>query len=476
MKKLGRVDEVLAELREAIRRAPDNAIAHYRLGNFLRDQGKLDEAVASYREAVRLKPVDGSALCTLGLVLHAQGKTDEAATAIRQGLRLNPSLAISFADLVVVLGESETLVAIANAARKAVEQKPDDPSLRHRLALAQIRSGDREGYRQTRVSTIERLGRSENALIGEAARACLLAPEAGDDLSVPRRLAEFAARREPRSGWMQYVLGLAYYRTDDFDRAIQSLEQSIKVDGGWTGSPLNWPVLAMAHHRLGHEREARAWLEKARTARGDRARAIVPAAVAVPHDREEFQILLRQAEELIEGKTTDPAARLRSVLRGEESAGDAGETAGLAYAASDVARYATSARFFAEAFALDPTLAEVPRAGNRYKAACAAALAAAGRGKDEPPPDEPARSKLRRQALDWLKAELESWRKPLESGPPESRPGIIEYLKRWRQNGDLATLREPEALAKLPEAERDDWQALWEEVQALLERAQGPKP
>ena len=70
----------------------------------------------------------------------------------------------------------------------------------------------------------------------------------------------------PRSPWMQYVLGLAYYRTGEFDRAIQSLEQSIKVDGGWTGSPLNWPVLAMAHHRLGHEREARAWLGKARTA------------------------------------------------------------------------------------------------------------------------------------------------------------------------------------------------------------------
>ena len=54
LKKLGRGDEALAEFREAIRLKPDDAAAHYSLGNLLRDQGKLDEAVASYREAVRL--------------------------------------------------------------------------------------------------------------------------------------------------------------------------------------------------------------------------------------------------------------------------------------------------------------------------------------------------------------------------------------------------------------------------------------
>ena len=148
----------------------------------------------------------------------------------------------------------------------------------------------------------------------------------------------------------------------------------------------------------------------------------------------------------------------------------------MAYAAADRAMYAASARFFAAAFASDPKLAELPRAGNRYNAARAATLASAGQGKDRPPPDQPARSVLRRQALNWLKAELDSWRKPLESGPPESRPGIIACLKRARLDRDLATIRDPEALAKLPEAERNDWQVYWEEVQTLLERAQAPKP
>ena len=266
--------------------------------------------------------------------------------------------------------------------------------------------------------------------------------------------------------------GLAFYRTGEFERAVASFNESGKVDPRWDATTLNWPVLAMAHHRLGHGKEAREWLAKARDARGDRSRDIPAATSRSPwHDREEFSILLREAEELIDGQSTDPAVRLAAVLRGEVPAGDPAQTAGLAYAAADRAMYAASARFFAEAFATDPKLAENPRAGNRYRAACVAVRAAAGQGKDNPMPDDPARSELRRQALDWLKAELDRWRKPLESGPPESRPGLIESLKRWRQDGNLATVRDRVALARLSEAERKDWQAFWAEVDALIAKA-----
>ncbi len=240
---------------------------------------------------------------------------------------------------------------------------------------------------------------------------------------------------------------------------------------------MNWPVLAMAHHRLGHGTEAREWLARARNARGDRSRGIPAATSRSPwHDREEFSILLREAEELIDGKSTDPAVRLAAVLRGEESAGDAAQTAGLAYAAADGAMYATSARFFAEAFAAEPKLAEMPKAANRYNAARAAALAAAGKGKDQPPPVDAARTMLRGQALAWLQAERGIWANLLEAGPPQSRPAVVQTLQHWRRDAALATVRDAEALAKLPEAERKEWQALWSDVDALLKRAEGKAP
>jgi hypothetical protein len=107
---------------------------------------------------------------------------------------------------------------------------------------------------------------------------------------------------------------------------------------------------------------------------------------------------------------------------------------------------------------------------------CAASLAADGQGKDDPPPDEVARAKLREQALGWLKAELAAWTKLLESDPHQARPVIAQTLKHWKVDTDLAGIRDADALAKLPEVERKDWQALWAEVDALLARAGAGKP
>jgi tetratricopeptide (TPR) repeat protein len=75
----------------------------------------------------------------------------------------------------------------------------------------------------------------------------------------------------------------------------------------------------------------------------------------------------------------------------------------LAQLAYDLKKFALASRLFAEALAIDPNLGDHRQAQYRYKAARAAALAAAGKGEDEPPLDDPAKAKLRRQALDWLK-------------------------------------------------------------------------
>jgi hypothetical protein len=40
----------------------------------------------------------------------------------------------------------------------------------------------------------------------------------------------------------------------------------------------------------------------------------------------------------------------------------------------------------------------------------------------------------------------------------------------WRYDTDLAGLREPGALEKLSAEEREEWLALWREVEALLSR------
>jgi hypothetical protein len=44
-------------------------------------------------------------------------------------------------------------------------------------------------------------------------------------------------------------------------------------------------------------------------------------------------------------------------------------------------------------------------------------------------------------------------------------------LTHWKCDLDLATIREPEELAKLPEDERAAFAALWNELDQLLDRA-----
>ncbi len=152
------------------------------------------------------------------------------------------------------------------------------------------------------------------------------------------------------------------------------------------------------------------------------------------------------------------------------------ERLGLAQMSYDKKRFSAAARVWSEALEADPKLGEDRRAPHRYNAACAAALAAAGKGVDEPPPDEAAKARLRGQALGWLQAELAAWSRMLETGPAQVRPAIAQALDHWQYDPDLEGIREAQALAKLPEAERKEWQSLWATYASLLERTRGKTP
>ena len=72
----------------------------------------------------------------------------------------------------------------------------------------------------------------------------------------------------------------------------------------------------------------------------------------------------------------------------------------------DHGRPYAAARLYASAFAAQSSLADDLATRNRYDGACAAARAATDPGSDAAGPGEPERAGLRRQALDWLRADL----------------------------------------------------------------------
>jgi tetratricopeptide (TPR) repeat protein len=134
--------------------------------------------------------------------------------------------------------------------------------------------------------------------------------------------------------------------------------------------------------------------------------------------------------------------------------------------------YQTSSRLYRDAFARQPALA----AAHRYNAACAAALAGCGKGKDAAGLGPMQRLYWRRQALTWLRADLRAWQQLLVREPSRARPAVVRQMQHWLKDATFNGVRAAAALAGLPEAERQAWQQLWADGADLLARAKGKKP
>src|SRR5262249_26478779 len=120
------------------------------------------------------------------------------------------------------------------------------------------------------------------------------------------------------------------------------------------------------------------------------------------------------------------------------------------------------------ALTADPQWAGDLNAEARYDAARFAALAAAGQGEGASQLDATERSRWRKRAVDWLRAELERQAKHLQSAPALDRRIALDRLRWWQQEPDLVAIRDEAALAELPADERETCRKLWAEVQALL--------
>jgi hypothetical protein len=139
-------------------------------------------------------------------------------------------------------------------------------------------------------------------------------------------------------------------------------------------------------------------------------------------------------------------------------------------------RFAAAARWFAEVFTAHPHLLARPSSSHGYYAARSAARAGCGQARDAAGLDEPSRAGFRQQARDWLRAELEARRRLLAQEPEKTRGDVAGNLHAWLWEADFAGVRGPDALGRLPAAERLAWQKLWADVGATLARAEGTAP
>jgi hypothetical protein len=130
--------------------------------------------------------------------------------------------------------------------------------------------------------------------------------------------------------------------------------------------------------------------------------------------------------------------------------------------------YAAAASFYRDALGAEPNLAEPGPADSRYAGACFAALAGCRQGKDTANLTDQECATWRHQALDWLRKDLVSLKKELETGDRQAFNKVQQRLSQWQTDPDLAGVRDKEYLAALPDEEREQWSGLWSDCKELL--------
>jgi serine/threonine-protein kinase len=212
----------------------------------------------------------------------------------------------------------------------------------------------------------------------------------------------------------------------------------------------------MAQYRKGQEDEAR------KTFAAEIIHFDWGMGYAISRDQWIWHVLRREAEAMI-------FPNIAAFLEGKHQPRDNTERLALLGVCRFKNRSRTLARLYADAFAADPALADDPRSRQRYWAARAAAQAGCGRGMDAARVEETERARWREQARRWLQADLAAWVRLLDRNPA-ARGDAWKALTLWQLDPDLACVRDPGELDKLPEAEWKEYLAIWAEVAAVLAR------
>ncbi|HEY2589275.1 MAG TPA: protein kinase [Tepidisphaeraceae bacterium] len=458
LRRQNELDDAIHYYRAAIQQDPRYARGYTVLGMALSNQGMLDEAIENYRKAIPLDPDYTWSYFELGNALRTEGLFEEASDNFHKALLLEPTntRARDGAECAAIReGRAEEVWA---RWRKAVDAAPGDVDNWIGYGELSLYLGHDDEYRRVRHELLGRFGSSTDPSIAErTSRACLLLPCEGDELRQAAILADRAAAAEHSTApWIyQYFLfakGLADYRQGRLDEAVAIMEGGAsKVMG-----PCPALIDAMVKYQTGDVQTALKLLAGAAVGTDWSARAADKRDVWIWH------ALRREAENLI-------LPNLNGLMAGTEQPHSDDERLAMAAICQFRSQSLRAAQLYLDVLTSAPEAADA-YPDLRFRAACAAALTAAGRGGDATRLDTNERARWRQHARDWLSAEVEACSQQLDRADPTARTHLAQRLLRLRYEPGLAGIREAEMLRALPAREQTDSVQIWKAAEAALNR------
>ena len=446
-----RLDEAITAFKGAIRLNPDVADAHLRLGLLLSQQGKIDEAVSVFRDAIRRRPDDARLHIGLGAALYQSAiPRSRSPNTARRSASDPTSPRDRRGSARALMAHGETKEAIA-AYRKAIELEPDLEHSQYELGLALMLQGQLD---EAFVAFHEEIRIRPNQFEGLADFGQVFAQLRQLDEAI--RASARPSGSSPNSPSSTLCWGMSFR-----PKAVPAMPSRNFAKRSGSSPTSCWPTITSAPPcseketgRVPSHRFGKLGCLPARTTGSPRG----PTRHSRPYSG--WRLWLPDCRPYSRVKTDRPMPPRQPI-----SASSRPCRLGTLRRRGSMLKRSRPIRTW-------PVTSRPPTATTQLV-----------------PPPWPAAVKTRTIRPPTRAVVPSSVVKPssvsglicpcgsaqLESGKPEARAEVSQKLNHWRADRDLAGVRDPEVLAKLPGEERKAWTDFWADVDSLVKKAQGDR-
>lgn len=229
--RIGRTEEALAAVREAVRLDPRDAVARAAHGALLMQLGRPEEAIAPLEMAEALiegrmgwierdtrRIIQGN----LGWAYAAIGRTDDAIRVLRAAAADDNVSAMN--NLGSVLGRVGEWGEAQQVLERAHQFDPNDPNVQSNLGWVYANVGRLEDA--ARLLELAILTQpNEPSAHGNLGWVRLRA----GDVTGARHALEMALTLQPDNGWLVNMLGVAYARLGEWPRAVAAFDRALRL-------------------------------------------------------------------------------------------------------------------------------------------------------------------------------------------------------------------------------------------------------
>jgi tetratricopeptide (TPR) repeat protein len=442
-------DQAIPLLEKAIAANPNLVPALNDLGFAYNEKRLYDKAIPCFKKLIALQPSHVTAHNNLGAAYNGKGLYDEAIPCFRKAIALDPDHAVAHSNLGFAYSAKRLFDQAIPCFEKAIELDPQNVAAHINLGIAYNEERLHDQAIPCFKRAIEFDGKNVAAhnYLGFAYNAKGLYDDA---IPCFKKVLEL----DPKHAAALHNLGFAYNAQGLYDQGIPWLKKTIELH----------PKHAIAYAHLGTALGEVGDLEQARDVL---KKALALTSATAPQFKSWKQIL-EQMETLLRLESG-----LATIVKGERKPKSFLEGLQFGKLCRVKKHYRAAIRFYEQAYANDPVAAKKVAPINLLIFARTALLASAGRGSDPPP--EAKRPKYRAKALALLQKFAKTQNDVLEKNFNASRYSCQINIRVLLQHKDLASARPP-ALNNFPEGERKEWEAFWNEVDTLLEKADALMP